>query len=96
MSRTSSLSANPPSIVPLFRQHHTHPSSISSCITSGIEASLAHDAGFEARYSRPSPSLHVVVAVAPDRPRHVCAMDKLRLWREWVAEKYRRFKHGNY
>jgi hypothetical protein len=82
MSRTSSLSANPPSIAPLLRQHYARSSSISSGIKSGIEASLAHDAWFEARYPRATLSPQVVVPAAPDKPRHVRAMDKLRLWRD--------------
>jgi hypothetical protein len=42
------------------------------------------------------PAQETFVVPAPDRPRHVRALDKLRLWREWVAEKSRRFKHGSY
>jgi hypothetical protein len=42
------------------------------------------------------PAQETFVVPAPDRPCHVRAMDKLWLWREWVAEKYRRFKHGSY
>ena len=40
-----------------------------------------------------SPTGAVWVEPAPDLPRHIRAKNKLKLWREWWAEKLRRLKH---
>jgi hypothetical protein len=97
MSRSSSITDNPPSFETLLRHLDSPSSSISSGITSRIAARRRHMAELEVLLNpKASPAQEIFVVPAPDRPRHVRALDKLRLWREWVAEKSRRFKHGSY
>jgi hypothetical protein len=46
--------------------------------------------------SATTPSPPYVVVPAPDRPRHVRAMDKLKIWGGWFTDKYYTFKYRNY
>jgi hypothetical protein len=97
MSRSFSVTNKSPSFESLLWHLNSLSSSISSGITIRIEERRCRRAELEVLLNPKAPAAqNNFVAPIPDRPRHVRAMDKLRLCRERVAEKYRRPKHGNY
>jgi hypothetical protein len=96
MSRSSSITKNPLSTESILDRFDFPTSSILSEITCSQERDR-RKAEIEAILNpKPPQSQQIFVAPVPDLPRRIRMLHELRRWQEWVAEKYRRFKHGSY